>query len=73
MSTRTVTYRTPDASCASCRSTIENAFADVDGVMTATLDLDTAVTSVTFDPSVLDEREIVQVLTEAGYTPAQGR
>lgn len=71
MGTQTVSYRTPDASCGSCRNAIENAFTDVDGVIAATLKLDPSETSVTFDPSVIDEHVIVRILTEAGYAPVQ--
>lgn len=69
MTTRTVEYLTPTASCGGCRDNIAGAFTDVGGVSSAVLDLDTKHTAITFDPALVGEDELVRVLTDAGYPP----
>lgn len=65
----TVEYLTPTATCGGCRDNIARAFADVDGVDSASLDLATKRTTIVFEPARIGEDRLVQVLTDAGYEP----
>lgn len=67
---KTVEFSTPTASCGSCRATIAETFDAVAGVESAVLDLETKRTAITYDPSQVDEDELVLTLTDAGYAPA---
>jgi copper chaperone CopZ len=67
---RTLDLHTPGASCGGCRDKIAATFAEVPGVESAVLDLDTNHTAVAYDPAQIDEATIVATLTEAGYPPA---
>lgn len=63
----TVTLNTPSATCGSCRAHIREVMEDVAGVTDADLDVRTRRTTVTYEPSIIDESRIKQVITEAGY------
>lgn len=63
----TVTLNTPSATCGSCRAHIREAMEDVAGVADADLDIRTRQTKVTYDPSIIDQGRIEQLITEAGY------
>lgn len=65
----TVEYLTPTATCGGCRDNIAKAFAEVDGVDSATLDLTTKRTTIVFEPARIGTDQLVQVLTDAGYAP----
>lgn len=65
----TVEYLTPTATCGGCRDNIARAFADVDGVDSASLDLATKRTTIVFEPDRVSTAQLVQVLTDAGYAP----
>jgi P-type Cu2+ transporter len=67
---QTIEYRTPNASCGSCRATIAEVFEAVPGVESAVLDLETKRTTVRYDPSQVEEDVLVTTLTDAGYAPA---
>lgn len=68
----TVTLHTPTAHCGSCAAHISEVMEDVDGVATAELDLDSRITTVDFDPAVVDADRIVSLVTDAGY-PVESR
>ena len=66
----TLEVHTPTAHCGSCQANIAETFEEVTGVESAVLDLDTKRTTVTYDPAVVDEDQIVRTITDAGYAPA---
>ena len=63
----TVSLYTPTAHCGSCAAHIAEVMEDVIGVANAQLDLDTRVTTVDYDPGVVDADHIAQTVTKAGY------
>lgn len=63
----TTTLNTPTATCGSCRAHIQEVMDDVAGVSSAQLDLRNRQTTVTFDPAVIDQARIINIITDAGY------
>lgn len=66
----TLELHTPTAHCGSCKANIAETFEEVAGVESAVLDLDTKRTTISYDPQVIDQDEIVRTITDAGYAPA---
>lgn len=64
---QTITLNTPSATCGSCRAHIQEVMHDVQGVSAAELDTRTRQTTVEFDPAVIDEARITDLITQAGY------
>ena len=62
----TIQLRVPDASCGHCKTTIEQAVSQVEGVETAELDLDSKVLRVRGDQ--VDGRIVTKAVEGAGYT-----
>jgi copper chaperone CopZ len=73
MATETIDYPTPTATCGGCRDRIARAFSQIDGVVSAALDLKTKRATIVFDPARIDPRELTAVLTDAGYPPQDER
>jgi copper chaperone len=63
----TLTVQTPDASCGSCETHITEAAETLPGVTAVAVDLDTRVTTVTYDGDQVDADRIEAALAEAGY------
>lgn len=63
----TVTLSTPTATCGSCKAHIQEVMDEVDGVSQADLDLRSRSTTVVFDPAVINQSTIEQLIGEAGY------
>ncbi|HEX6060944.1 MAG TPA: heavy metal-associated domain-containing protein [Candidatus Limnocylindria bacterium] len=61
------TYSVPAIHCAGCAGTIEEALEPVEGVESATVDLDAKIVHVR---GSADDRVLRKVLTAAGYPPA---
>ncbi len=59
--------------CANCAATIERNVRKLPGVGVANVNLASEKLSVTFDPSELDERGIIQRVIRAGYGVATGK
>lgn len=55
------------AECGMCKTTIEGAFTDVEGVVLARLDVPTKKLKVKFDASKITLNEIRQVVASVGY------
>jgi periplasmic mercuric ion binding protein len=55
------------AVCETCKETIEHELSFETGVKKVTLDLDTKVVSVVYNPSKTDENKIRLALTKVGY------
>jgi Cu+-exporting ATPase len=53
--------------CPSCAALIEETLCADDGVAGATVDLDGASATVTFDPSVVSPDRLCALVAEAGY------
>lgn len=56
-----------NAQCGMCKATIEKQLADLDGVKTAVLDLETQRVTVKFNRKKVNESTLRQVISSAGY------
>lgn len=63
----TRTYQVPGISCGHCKSSIESALADVDGVSSVQVDIETREVAVEGD---VDEATVTDTLDEIGYEVA---
>lgn len=63
----TVTLNTPTATCGSCRAHIQEVMDEVEGVSRADLDIRTRQTIVEFDPAVINQAKVAELIAEAGY------
>jgi copper chaperone CopZ len=63
----TIRLNTPTATCGSCRAHIREVMEEVSGVTEADLDVRTRQTTVVYDPALIDQDKIAQLITEAGY------
>jgi len=63
-----ITYTVPDMSCGHCKSAVSSELAQVAGVDSVDVDLDTKV--VTVRGSVLDDAALRAAIVEAGYAAA---
>lgn len=66
----TTIFRVPDASCGHCKTTIEGAVADIDGVQTADLNLDSKELRVEHDDDVTKEL-MAATIAGVGYSPEE--
>lgn len=53
--------------CASCAALIEETLSGTEGVTGATVDLEAASASVTFDPTVISPDRLCALVAEVGY------
>jgi len=65
--TRTLRLKVEGVSCASCVRRIEQALAKVPGVAEANLNLATEKATVTYDPTLVKEEELMEAVSAAGY------
>jgi len=63
----TVRLAVPEMDCASCASTVESAFAALDGVSAVDTRPTTGTVVVTYDPGSVDEHRLVDAVEAAGY------
>ena len=63
----TTQFSVPDATCGHCKTTIEGAVDGIEGVASATLDLDSKVLRVEH-ADVVSTQIITAAIAEAGYT-----
>lgn len=61
------TLNVPAISCAHCKSTIEGAVSELDGVKSVQVDIDGKTVSVDYDPVQVSLERIVASIDEAGY------
>ncbi len=64
----TLTYNVPDISCNHCKQAIETEVAQVQGVQSVEVDVQTKTVTVSGEP--LDEAAIIGAIDEAGYEVA---
>ncbi len=63
----TVQLSIPEMDCPSCAGKVDKSLTRLDGVVTADLRPTTGTATVTYDPAVLDEHEVVAAIESAGY------
>ena len=61
------TFSVPDVSCEHCRSAIEGALRPLDGVVTASVNLDDKTVEVEYRADVVSDGRLVSAIEEAGY------
>jgi Cu+-exporting ATPase len=60
-------FETTGMHCPSCSMLIKMSLADLDGVVAAEVDHRTGMTEVIYDPTKLDDDQIVAEVIKAGY------
>lgn len=65
------TLNVPGISCDHCKSTIEGAVGQLDGIEAVEVDIDRRIVAIDFDHTAVTLPEIVAVLDEAGYEVAR--
>ncbi len=66
----TLTLDVPDISCGHCKESIEAAVADLDGVASVEVTIDTRTVEVAFDPTTATRARIVDAIEAQGYAVA---
>jgi len=66
----TKTFRVPNISCNHCVMTIERELGELDGVVSASADVDTKMVTVEWEPPVTWD-SIESLLNEINYPPAE--
>ncbi len=61
----------PDISCEHCQHAIEGAVGKVEGVKNVTVDIPAKTVHVEYDPKLVTEGKIEEVMDDAGYTVAK--
>lgn len=61
----------PDISCQHCQHAIEGAVGKVEGVTNVTVDIPTKTVHVEYDPKLVTEAKIEEVMDDTGYTVAK--
>ncbi len=64
---RTVTLKTTGMHCGSCAMLIDMTLGDLEGVEEVKTDYVSGATSVTYDPALLSEHDLVVAVRSAGY------
>jgi Cu+-exporting ATPase len=67
-----ITLPVTGMTCANCVSTVERNIKKLDGILEANVNLTTERASVDFDPSLVDQNQIVERIRRAGYGIAFG-
>ena len=67
---RSETFNVPEVSCAHCKSAIEGALAPLNGIESASVDIEGKTVAVTFDESVVDRAAVVRAIEAVGYPVA---
>jgi len=63
----------PEMDCPSCAGKVDNAIGRLDGVTNAALNPTAGTATVTYDPDVIDEDDVVAAIEGAGYEVTGGR
>jgi len=63
-----ISFSIQGMSCANCSLAIEKAFNKADGVGTATINLPLEKGFVTYDPNLLDDPGVLEIVRQAGYS-----
>jgi Cd2+/Zn2+-exporting ATPase len=63
----------PEMDCPSCAGKVDNALGRLDGVTEAALNPTAGTATVTYDPDVVDEDDVVAAIEGAGYEVTGGR
>ncbi|MEE8602882.1 heavy-metal-associated domain-containing protein [Euzebya tangerina] len=63
----TDTISVPEIHCDHCKTSIEGALNPLDGITEATVDVQDASVTVTFDPALIDRRALVGAIEDQGY------
>lgn len=63
----TETIAVPEIHCDHCKTSIEGALAPLDGVRTATVDIDARAVTVSYDEHALDRDALVAAIEDQGY------
>jgi copper chaperone len=61
----------PDISCQHCQHAIESAIGQIDGVKSVTVDIPAKTVHVEYDPQLVTEGKIKEVMDDTGYTIAK--
>ncbi|WP_206731725.1 heavy metal translocating P-type ATPase [Halorubrum amylolyticum] len=69
----TVSLAVPEMDCPSCAGKVDNALGRLDGVTDAALNPTAGTATVTYDPEVVDEDDVVAAIEGAGYEVTGGR
>lgn len=64
---KTLRLNTTGMHCGSCAMLIDMTLGDLEGVSEAKTEFATGLTSVTYDPAVLSEDDLVAAVRSAGY------
>ncbi len=67
-----ISFNIQGMSCANCALAIEKAFKKATGVKSTTINLPLEKGFVTYDPKVLDETGVLDIVRQAGYAACQG-
>jgi Cu+-exporting ATPase len=63
-----VVFKIIDMHCTSCSITIDGDLEDAEGITSARTSYAKAVTEVEFDPKIINETEIREIIKATGYT-----
>ena len=63
-----VSFNIEGMSCANCALAIEKAFNKADGIKHTSINLPLEKGFIQYDKSILDEEEVLDIVTQAGYT-----
>jgi Cu+-exporting ATPase len=69
MPTKQITLPIGGMTCASCVATIESGLSGLEGVREASVNLATERATVIYDPELVNEKKLVETVTELGYEP----
>ncbi|MFQ5968074.1 MAG: heavy metal translocating P-type ATPase [Acidimicrobiia bacterium] len=69
-SPQTVTLSVPDIHCAECATRIQGGLKHTDGVLEASVDVDTKQVSVRYDPQRITRNDVTERLKDLGYEPS---
>ena len=60
-------FATPTISCMSCAAKIESGLSELEGVSDVNVDVNARQVRVAFDEGLVDERDLANAITAAGY------
>ncbi len=63
----TETISVPEVHCGHCVSSIEGALGPMEGVASASVDLDTRTVTVTYDDGTVTHEQLVTAIEDQGY------
>lgn len=67
---KTVQYKV-NANSDDCKTIIETALNETDGVQSSSLDISTSILTVKFDSKIIKKVDVAKVVTDKGYTANQ--